>query len=154
MARAQSQYLRIYDTVGTTYHRWQSYYTDTIVSWESTQWTYVPFIADGYTAGISGDENNVSVKCPAIPIVVSAFESAIKNGHLVELRIYQFDVIMGNTLPLSTQTLIGQYTGQASGGSATLTAMVLSLGSALSPVGAQIPPRKFTNAIMGMGCVL
>jgi len=40
------------------------------------------------------------------------------------------------------------------GGGGKLTNVRINLGSALSPVGAQFPPRKFTTAIMGKGCRL
>lgn len=151
MARAQSQYLRIYDTAGVTYQRWQSYYANTAVSWDSTSWQYVPFIADGFTAGLSGDETDISVAAPATSVVMDAFLAAIRRGHLVELSIYQFDTIYGNDTPQTDQELVARVIGQVVGGSGGLTSMVIQLGSALSPVGAQIPPRKFTTAIMGKG---
>ena len=153
MARAQAQYLRIYDTV-TTYQRWQSYYANVSVTLSNQQWQYVPFIADGFTEGISGDESNISIQAPAITTVVQAFEAAILNGRMVELSTYQFDPLFGNNAPQSGQILIARYIGQVAGGSGGLTSMTLQLGSAISPVGAQIPPRKFTSRIMGKGARL
>lgn len=149
--RAQSQYLRIYDSGGTTYQRWQSYYANTSVTWASAKWLYVPFIADGITAGVSGDESNVTITAAATSMVIDAFEAAILDGRLVDLSIYQFDSNSGNDSPQAGQQLVAGYTGQVTGGAATLTTLTLQLGSALSPVGAQVPPRKFTTAIMGQG---
>jgi len=149
--RAQSQYLRIYDSGGTTYQRWQSYYANTSVTWASAKWLYVPFIADGITAGVSGDESNVTITAAATSMVIDAFEAAILDGRLVDLSIYQFDSNSGNDSPQASQQLVAGYTGQVTGGAATLTTLTLQLGSALSPVGAQVPPRKFTTAIMGQG---
>ena len=154
MARAQSQYLRIYDTAGVTYQRWQSYYSNTTVSWSSASWQYVPFIADGFTAGLSGDEADISIAAPATSVVMDAFLTAIRRGHLVELSIYQFDTIYGNDTPQTGQELVASVIGQVVGGSGGLTSMTIQLGNALSPVGAQIPPRKFTTRIMGKGCRL
>jgi hypothetical protein len=151
MARAQSQYLRIYDTGGTTYQRWQSYYANASVTWSGASWLYVPFMADGFTAGISGDESSVTVTAPATSLVLDAFESAIKYGRLAELSIYAFNTAAGNDTPQPMQIQIAGYTGQVVGGAANLTSLTLQLGSALSPVGAQIPPRRFTAAIMGQG---
>lgn len=149
--RAQSQYLRIYDSGGTTYQRWQSYYANTSVTWSGAKWLYVPFIADGITAGVSGDESNVTITAAATSMVIDAFEAAILEGRLVDLSIYQFDSNSGNDSPQAGQQLVAGYTGQVTGGAATLTTLTLQLGSALSPVGAQVPPRKFTTAIMGQG---
>jgi hypothetical protein len=154
MARAQSQFLRIYDTAGVTYQRWQGYYGNLTVTWDEAQWQYVPFRADGFTEGISGNEANISIQAPAITTVVAAFERAITDGQLVELSTYQFDTNFGNDAPQTAQTLIGRYVGQVTGGSGGLTSLILQLGSAVSPVGAQIPPRKFTTAIMGKGAKL
>lgn len=154
MARAQSQYLRIFTTSGATMHRWQSYYSYRIVTWDNVQWGYIPFTADGFTAGVSGDETNVTVSAPAIPLVQQAFDQAIFNGYFVEMLLYQFNSEVNNLSPIASQVLIGRYVGQAVGGGATATTMSLQLGSALSPVGAQFPPRKLTTAIMGQGCVL
>lgn len=153
MARAQSQYMRIYDG-GATYQRWQSYYAQATVSWSGATWQYLPFVADGFTDGISGDENNISVTAPAIAIVTEAFEAAIANGRLVELSTYQFDALFGNDSPPSNQTLIARYVGQVTGGSGSLTSLTLTLGSAIAPIGAQIPIRTFTTSNIGKGCRL
>ena len=154
MARAQSQYLRIYDTNGITYHRWQSYYSGKAVTWSSASWQYVPFIADGIMAGISGDESGVTITAPATTFVVRAFEAALSSGRLADLSIYQFDSEIDNNDPQAGQQLVGAFTGQVVGASGGLTSMTIQLGSALSPVGAQIPPRRFTTAIMGKGASL
>lgn len=154
MARAQSQYLRIYDAAGTVYQRWQSYYASVTVAWAGATWIYVPFVADGFTAGIAGDESNVNITAPATSIIIDAFEQGISNGHLAELLIYQFDTLLGNNTPQAGQGLVASYTGQIIGGAGNVTSISLQLGSALSTIGAQIPPRKFTTAIMGKGCIL
>jgi hypothetical protein len=147
--RAQSQYMRIYDTAGVTYQRWQSYYSNTAVMWAGASWDYVPFTADGITAG--GGEDTVSVSAAATGMVVDALLAAILHGRLVDLSIYQFDALMGNSTPQSNQELIAAYTGQVVGGSSGLTSLTVQLGSALSPVGAQVPPRRLTMAVMGQG---
>jgi len=149
--RAQSQYLRIYDAAGVTYERWQSYYSDAVVTWSGASWSYVPFIADGVTAGSSGTEQAVSVTAPAAGVVVDAFLAAIRDGRLVDLSIYQFDSTISNNAPQAGQELVAAYTGQVVGGNGGLTSLTIQLGSALSPVGAQVPPRRLTLAIMGQG---
>lgn len=154
MARAQSQYLRIFTAGGATLHRWQSYYSYRPVNFDGAEWSYVPFTADGFTAGVSGDEASVTVTAPAIPLVQQAFDQAALEGQFVEMLMYQFDSAVSNLAPLASQTLIGRFVGQAVGGIMTATTMALQLGTALSPVGAQFPPRKLTTAIMGQGAVL
>lgn len=154
MALAQSQYLRIFDPAGLTFERWQSYYAAGAVTWESTQWRYVPFSADGFTAGVTDNDSGISISAPAIPLVINAFESALEAGRLVELRIYQFDPLAGNTAPQVGQTLIAGYVGQATGANGAVSRLALQLGAALAPVGSQMPPRTLTTLMMGKGCRL
>ena len=104
MGRAQSQFIRIYDaSSGSTYQRWQSYYGDATVSWDGAQWAYVPFTAEGFTEGISGDEANITISAPAIPLVVGAFNTAIRRGDLVDITMYEFDAELGNNAPQAQQ---------------------------------------------------
>lgn len=154
MARAQSQYLRIYDSAGVTYARWQSYYVNTNVTWDSAQWIYIPFEADGITEGSSGEEAAVNVTAPATSVVTTNFLAGIREGRLVELRLYQFNALGGDTAPQADQQLVSTYNGQIVGGSSTLTRMTIQIGSALSPVGIQVPPRKLSVAMIGLGCKL
>lgn len=154
MARAQSQYLRIFDTAGVTYARWQSYFVNENVLYENAQWMYVPFEADGITEGNSGEEASISVTAPATSIVVSNFLDGIRDARLVELRLYQFDGVSASYAPTAGLQLLTSFTGQIVGGSGNLTSMTIQLGSALSPVGAQVPPRKLTTAMIGFGCKL
>lgn len=150
MARAQSQYLRIYSTAGTTISTWQSYYSKS-VSLDGYTWLYVPFTAEGVSESLSGTESDINVRAPATGIVVTAFESAISNAHLVDLKIYQFDMLIGNDVPQTSQQLLLSYTGQVVGGSATLTTLQVQLGAPVSTIGTQVPPRTLTTAIMGSG---
>jgi len=155
VARAQSQYLRIYDaSTSITLQRWQSYYANVSVTFDSQSWAFVPFIAEGFTEGISGDESNITISAPAIPLVVGALETAITKGHLVEIKTYQFDALLGNDAPQAGQQLIAAYVGQVTGGGGSLTELQVQLGSPVAPVGAQIPPRTFTTAIIGKGAKL
>jgi hypothetical protein len=153
MARAQAQYLRIYSGA-TTYQRWQSYYVDSVVNWENNRWTYIQFAADGITAGGVESEESITVSMPAMPIVIDAAEAALNGSQLVEFRMYEFDTLLGNSTPQAGQTLIATYIGEVVGLSATLARIDMQLGSALSPVGAQVPPRKFTTRLIGVPCRL
>jgi hypothetical protein len=154
MARAQSQFLRIFSTSGATLHRWNNYYSYQSVTWDNAEWSYVQFTVDGFTAGVSGDETNVTVSAPVIPLIQQTFEEAVIYGHFAEFLLYEFNSELYNLAPLESQTLIGRFVGQVVGGITSATTFALQLGSALSPVGSQFPPRKLTTDIMGQGAVL
>jgi hypothetical protein len=153
MARGQSQYLRIFSG-STTYQRWQSYYVNTSVTWESASWSYQPFDADGITAGEVQSESSISVTLPATTNVMEVMLQALNEARLAELRIYEFDTILGNSTPQDGQTLIASYLGEVVGVSGGFTSIQMQLGSSISPVGAQVPPRKFTTKLIGAPCQL
>ena len=153
MARGQSQFLRIFSG-STTYQRWQSYYVNTSVTWESAAWSYQPFDADGITAGEVQSESSISVTLPATTNVMEVVLQALDEARLAELRLYEFDTILGNSTPQTGQTLIASYLGEVVGVSGGFTSIQMQLGSSLSPVGAQVPPRKFTTKLIGAPCQL
>jgi hypothetical protein len=153
MARGQSQFLRIFSG-STTYQRWQAYYVNTSVTWESAAWSYQPFDADGITAGEVQSESSISVTLPATTNVMEVVLQALDEARLAELRLYEFDTILGNSTPQAGQTLIASYLGEVVGVSGGFTSIQMQLGSSLSPVGAQVPPRTFSTRLIGAPCKL
>lgn len=146
--RAQSQYLRIFDT-STTHVRWQSYYVNQTVTLDSASWAFMPFAINGITETGAAGGQDLSIEIPATNSVVSQVDSAINLGRFVEIKIYEFNSIDGQSAPQSTQTLIAEFTGQIQSISGNFTRLELQLGSALAPVGAQVPPRKYNSYLIG-----
>lgn len=146
-SRAQAQYLRIFDNSGT-YLRWQAYYVNQTVSWDSASWEYHPFTANGIISG-AGSGNNITIEVPATNEAVTAFTAALDNNRLCGIRMYEFDSIIGQAAPPSGQTLIGSFIGEIVRISGSFVSLSITVGSSLAPVGAQVPPRKFTNLLIG-----
>jgi hypothetical protein len=153
MARGQAQYLRLFSGA-TTYARWQSYYTNATVLWEGQQWAWQPFDVDGLVEGDSGDESNLSIEIPATAAVVDIIQTALAEAWLVEARFYEFNTFAGNDAPQSGQVLIASAVGEVVAASGSFTSLKLTLGSSLSPVGAQAPPRTYTTPLVGAPCLL
>lgn len=155
MARGQSQFLRIFDG-SATYQRWQNHYIQQSVAWGGAVWNWLAFDVDGFTEGQTGDEGGMTVTMPATALVVAEVESALREARLVELTMYEFDVLDdGATVaPLSSQDLIASYVGEVVGAGGEFATLTLELGSSLSPVGAQVPPRTFTSRLIGAPCKL
>ncbi len=149
MARGQAQYLRIFDDAGT-YNRWQNYYLNSTVVFDAVPWAFLGFDVEGFTAGQTGDEGGVSVTLPATAFVVDTVEDALRNARLVELSMYEFDTLDGNDDPQDSQQLIASYVGEVVGAGGQFESLTLELGSSLSPVGAQVPPRKYTSRLIGV----
>ena len=148
MGRAQAQYLRIFDD-SSTYVRWQSYYVNQTVTLDSASWEYMPFSASGIVESGASGGKSVSITVPATNSVVEAFNLALSYGRFCELKIYEFDSRLDQTAPQSGQNLIASYTAEVVNVSGTFTRLDIELGSSLSPVGAQVPPRKFTSYLIG-----
>lgn len=146
--------MRIYDAAGVTYARWQSYYVYSTVTWQSAQWQYQPFDADGITSGQTGDESGITITLPATSVVMDQVVPALREARLIELLLYQFDSIGGDSTPQTGQVLVAQFNGELVSASGGFTSIALQVGSSLSPVGAQIPPRTFTTRLIGKGCRL
>lgn len=145
--RGQAQYLRIFDN-SQTYTRWQSYYINQIITLDSASWTYNPFNADGMVAGSAGG-SDVTITVPATAAAISVFTAALNQNRLCEIKTYEFDTRLSNTAPQAGQSLISSYVGEVIKISGSFVELQVSLGSALSPVGAQVPPRKFTTLLIG-----
>jgi hypothetical protein len=150
---AQSQFLRIYSG-GITRLRAQNFYAARTVTWEEQPWVYVPFVADGIVAGDLSSESSMTVGMPATAVVLEALRSALRYGDLLELRQYEFDPQAAPDQPLEGQLLVASYLGEVVGLGGGLGWLELELGSALSPVGVQIPPRTMTSQLIGTPCQL
>lgn len=146
--RAQSQYLRIFDAT-TTYARWQTYYVNQTITLDGASWLYMPFSASGIVESGASGGKSVSITVPATNSVVQAFTLALSYGRFCELKIYEFDSRLDNTVPQAGQDLIASYTAEVVDVSGTFSRLDIELGSSLSPVGAQVPPRKFTSYLIG-----
>lgn len=146
--RGQAQYLRIFDG-STTYLRLQGYYVGQTVTLDSQQWSYFPFVANGLIGGTPGGDVEVTISVPATAAAVAAFEAALNQNRLVEVKIYEFDTRLTQAQPQAGQSLIGVFVGEVVGITGTFAALDIQLGSSLAPVGAQVPPRTFTSALIG-----
>lgn len=152
MNRAQAGYLRIYDSAGTTYQRWQNFYSNKIITWSSAQWVYVPFASSGVASGATGDEGGITITMPATSVVVQAVQLAMEQARLFEVSVYEFDAeTAGVVTPPLSQLLISRFLGEIATASEADFQYTLQLGSSLAPVGAQFPPRTLTSNLMGMG---
>lgn len=147
--RGQSQFLRIFDASGTTLYRWQNYYIGQDVTLDAATWNYQPFVANGLIGGTAGSDVGVTIDIPATALAVSVFEAGLDNGHLCELKIYEFDTRLTNAAPQAGQLLIGSYVGEIIEVSGSFSLLTIGLGSSLAPTGAQAPPRKFNSILIG-----
>jgi len=146
--RGQSQYLRLFEGA-TTYKRWQNYYVNQTVTWETASWEYFPFTADGFVGGSSGSGSDASIVIPATTDAVELFEQALSDNWLCQVEMYEFSTKSTQVQPQASQLLIGSIIGEIVNIGGSFTVLTITLGSSLAPVGAQTPPRKYTNYLVG-----
>ena len=153
MATGQAAFVSLGDGFGTVYARWQSYWIDAITTWDGQSWTYQQLDWAGVTSGqATGDQATLTL--PAVPSVLAMTETALAGPWVATLRVIQFDEEAGTTAPPATYVLAASCVGEVIGASATLTQITWKLGSALSPVGAQFPPRTAITPLIGVPCRL
>lgn len=153
MARAQAQYLRIFEG-DRTYQRWQSYYVGSNVIYDGATWVYQQFDAGGITDGEMQSESSVSIVLPATVNVMTTMLGAMARSYLAQLEIYEFDTKYGNATPQINQALVASYLGEIVSVQGDFVSIQVELGSALAPVGAQVPPRTFSTRLIGAPCKL
>lgn len=153
MARAQAQYLRIFEG-NNTYQRWQSYYVGSNVIYDGATWVYQQFDAAGITDGEMQSESSVSIVLPATVNVMTTMLGAMARSYLAQLEIYEFDTKYGNATPQINQALVASYLGEIVSVQGDFVSIQVELGSALAPVGAQVPPRTFSTRLIGAPCKL
>ena len=146
--RGQSQYLRIYNGA-TTYQRLQNYYVNETVTWDSAQWVYQPFVVNGYIGGTPGADVGITIDVPCTERLLQAFKDALNFNRLCEIKLYEFDTRLTNAEPQAGQILIGTYVGEVVSMGGSFSLLTVRLGSTLAPVGAQVPPRNFSNYLIG-----
>jgi len=150
---AQAQYLRIFDNTGD-YTRWQSYYVNKIIQWQSKEWDHQSFDASGIIAGDVAAEGSLTVEVPINSITLPALRRAMRFGYLMEITQYEFDPTLGNDAPQNGQLQTAQYVGEVIGMKGRFTKLEVELGSVLSPIGIQLPPRTMTSRLIGVPCQL
>ena len=153
MDRGQAAFLAIGDGFGTVYRRWQSYWIDAVVSWDSQAWAYQQLDWAGLASGQAvGDQATLTL--PAVPSVQTLTEAALAGPWVATLSVIQFDETAAAAGPPAAYTLVASCVGEVIGASASLTQITWRLGSALAPVGAQFPPRTAITPLIGVPCRL
>ena len=146
--RGQAQYLRIYNGA-TTYQRFQSYYINQAVSWAGATWVYQPFVVNGLIGGTPSADVDITIDVPCTERLLQTFKDALNFNRLCEIKLYEFDTRLSNAAPQAGQLLIGIYVGEVISMGGSFSLLTVRLGSTLAPIGAQVPPRKFNNHLIG-----
>ena len=134
--------------------RWQSAWINRPIVWDGFQWDYQQFDWGGLLSGQAGGEQ-ATITLPATPSIRALAEQALLGAWLATIEVYAAeDDGTADAGPPEFAVLTSSTVGEVIGASGGLTSLTLTLGSALSPVGAQFPPRAATTALIGVPCRL
>lgn len=152
--RGQVLLVEIRDEAENLIDRWQSFWLEQSIEWDGVSWRYQQMDWAGITSG-QATGAQASLTLPRLPSLDALTQRAVAGPWMITLRLYQFndsdEVVSFPPLPF---LLIGAAIGQVTRFSGGLTSVTWQLGSALSPVGSQFPPRTATDGLIGVPCLL
>ena len=153
MSRSYMATLTIFSG-NTTYIRWQNYYVNETINFfvqgvGTVPFEFFPFEFGGIndSAAVGGAEMTVAM--PATSAALTQFLKAQSNLRLCELKLYEFSAYLAQTPPPQNFQVVATHVGQVLNLGGTFTQLQVGLGSVLSPVGAQVPPRTYSTALIG-----
>lgn len=152
---AQAQLLRIF--YGTTdIRRWQNYSLNNSLKKTFTatkKFRFMPFDLPGATETALIGSSSVTLTTPATTDNNFVFSYGLEQGYLCEIETYQFDSSVGDDvvsiLPTSAE-LLSTFTGQVESVKTDLKTLEILIGTTEFAVAATVPPRVFTNYLVGV----
>jgi hypothetical protein len=109
--------------------------------------TFYPFVCDGFLASATSGQDSMLITLPLTADAVSWLEGGIASAWVVTVKLYQFDPASAVFPP--SLSLVTEYNGEVIGGRRNAAEVTIEVGSSLSPVAAQMPPRKYTTTLIG-----
>lgn len=125
-------------------HYYQNYFINQAYQYNGVNYSFVPFKAQGTTAGINGDNDLLQILFPNLDAVLRLVEvgdyNRLSSLELVTAVVNALDQIVGS--PLTEY-----YTGV--GASYSETTVELRFRSAIDSVGSAFPARTLTRQLVG-----
>lgn len=147
--RVQSQYIRIFINGGADQELLQNFYVNTTITYNSKSYEYYPFEFEGLGESSAIGGQSVSLTFPATKRSMDMFTEAAYMDYFVEVQVFEFDNRLGLDIVQAGQTLIGSFLGRVRSMSGSFSVLKVDLGTALAPVGAQVPTRTFNSTLVG-----
>ena len=147
--RAQAQYIRIFIDGGADQELLQNFYVNSTVTVSSKDYEYYPFEFEGLVESSAIGGQNVNLTLPATKRSQDIFLKAAYQEYLIEVKVFEFDGRLGLDAPQSGQQLISTFFGRVSKMSGSFSVLNVELGTALDPIGAQVPPRTYNTTLVG-----
>lgn len=147
--RAQAQYIRIFIDGGADQELLQNFYVNSTVTVSSKNYEYYPFEFEGLIESSAIGGQNINLMLPATQRSMDMFLKAAYKDYLVEVKVFEFDNRLGVDAPQTGQVLISSFFGKVGKMSGSFAVLNVELGTALDPIGAQVPTRTYNTTLVG-----
>jgi hypothetical protein len=149
-------FLRLWEpTANATGLALQNFYRQGPITIGADSYQFLDFTVDGLANTGTADQNELTLTFPGLTAISTAADDAMAEGWLATITVYQFDQAAKPDTPPAGQVVLLTAIGEVTGGSEDFPATVtITVGSALESLGAQVPPRRFTSALVGTPCRL
>lgn len=125
-------------------YRFQNFHIAQNATYAGQSYQFLPFGFSGVTISRSGDNTDASLIFPNNALSRPWATQALEQRWLATVFVMRLDP--NNT---SAATLLHSYTGQVAQGAWDETSLNLQLNTVLDAVGADVPMRRLTRALVG-----
>jgi phage-related protein len=144
MELALGNYLDLSTQSGSRVYRFQNFYINKTAAYQGVEYSFLPFGFSGVTVNRTGDNIEASLVFPNNEISRAWVVNAVTDFWIATVFVMVLDPD-GAAAP----DLLHRYVGQVATGAWDETAVTLRLNTVIDAVGAEVPMRRLTQALVG-----
>jgi phage-related protein len=144
MELALGNYLDLSTQSGGRVYRFQNFYINKTASYQGGDYSFLPFGFSGVTVNRTGDNIEASLVFPNNEISRAWVVNAVTDFWIATVFVVVLDPD-----GVAAPDLLHRYVGQVATGAWDETAVTLRLNTVIDAVGAEVPMRRLTQALVG-----
>ena len=125
--------------------KYQNFFINKEMTFDSNQYTFVPFGFSGVTVNRTGDGLEATLVFPNNDLTRSWAVASITEHYVIEVDV----LIVDSDSETGSHDLVHTYVGQVVGGDWDNVSLNLLLSSVLDAVGTDVPRRSLTSKLVG-----
>ena len=144
MELALGNYLDLSTQSGGRVYRFQNFYINKTATYQGGEYSFLPFGFSGVTVNRTGDNIEASLVFPNNEISRAWVVNAVTDFWIATVFVMVLD-----PNGVAAPDLLHRYVGQVATGAWDETAVTLRLNTVIDAVGAEVPMRRLTQALVG-----
>jgi phage-related protein len=144
MELALGNYLDLSTQSGGRVYRFQNFYINKTATYQGGEYSFLPFGFSGVTVNRTGDNIEASLVFPNNEISRAWVVNAVTDFWIATVFVVVLDPD-----GVAAPDLLHRYVGQVATGAWDETAVTLRLNTVIDAVGAEVPMRRLTQALVG-----